>query len=183
MREEPGILADFIKRALAEEAERTGLSVEEIRRQGQKAAENAAEETRQKRKAEAVERERRLLQATGCPDGAVPATKTALNRVIRWTSSRYNPLRKGEVVARLQEAIDSADAPGDLPGASCVRSATYSCGSFTPSSAMNAGSTYELRVTGKGAFLIADFGGPGQRVYEILRASRTQRRCFEEEIH
>lgn len=141
------------------------MSVEEARRR-RADADKAAEEARRRRGAEAAEREERLLEALGRPDGTVARTRNGLGRLIRWTSSRYNPLRKDEVLDRVLAA--TAEVSGNLAGASCVRSATFTCGAFTPASAMNAGATYELRVTGEGAFLVVDFDAPGRGVYEIL---------------
>lgn len=168
-----GLLTDLIRRSLEKEAGRTGSSVEEVRRRRRLEADDAAEEARRRRDAEDADREERLLEALGRPDGTVARTRSGLGWVIRWTSSRYNPLRKDEVLDRILAA--TAAVPGNLAGASCVRSAAFSCGSFTPASTMNAGSIYELRVTGEGAFLVVDFDASGQRVYEIRRTEHTKK--------
>jgi len=68
-------------------------------------------------------------------------TKTALNKFIKWTTSRYNELSKKEAVRLAYDLLSGIRTD--------YEAIVISCGSYTPSSAMTHGRSYLINVQEK----------------------------------
>jgi hypothetical protein len=64
-------------------------------------------------------------------------TKAVLARIIKWSTSRYNEMSKSQAIQYTYDMLSGSRKPGNKSGQIVI-----SCGSFTPSSAMNAGGDY-----------------------------------------
>jgi hypothetical protein len=65
-------------------------------------------------------------------------TKAALNRFIKWSSSRYNELSKAQAVKFAYDLLSGHRTD--------YTTAMLECGSYTPSSAMTHGGSYYVNV-------------------------------------
>lgn len=67
-------------------------------------------------------------------------TKTALSKFIKWSTSRYNEMTKRQAVEYAHDLLSGKREPpeGGI--------ATFSCGSYTPSSAMTHYADYWVNV-------------------------------------
>jgi len=68
-------------------------------------------------------------------------TKTALNKFIKWTTSRYNGLSKKEAVQLAYDLLSGARTD--------YETIVIECGSYTPSSTMAHGWSYFINVQEK----------------------------------
>jgi hypothetical protein len=149
-------IEEDIRKRVEQEAQEKGVSVEEIEQRDRARAEEANRLTQIRIQQEAAEKEARFQAALDSPDETIPATKAALSRVLKWTSSRYNPDNKQHTIARILDAVRSGEATR----------LGFECGTYTLSS-WGAGYDYTLVIDHRGATLVANFGYPFQRVYRM----------------
>ena len=87
-------------------------------------------------------------------------TKSALNKFIKWTTSRYNEMSKPQAV---QFAYDLLS--GDRND---YETCLIECGSYTPSSDMACGGRYFINVQEKSIASVRAYWNTKTREYEIL---------------
>lgn len=91
-------------------------------------------------------------------DEVVKATKTNLNKLIRWSSSRYQRPRKKDVIDKIIEALKKGD--------DCVLE--FSCGAYTETADIHGwGRDYKLVIYNGIAKLIVK--GITTKVYELRK--------------
>ncbi len=110
----------------------------------------------EERRAE-VQYEIYLMEALYFPDRRIKPTKANLNKIIQWSTSRYNEYRKGEVIDIILANIANQ-------GKGPIRR-EFSAGGYTPSSAMTRSGSYLLVVDYEASYLVVNFQDDGQIVY------------------
>lgn len=142
-----------------------GITVEEVKRreeEHQKYLESEeykaklAKEAEENRKRE--EREYRNQLTTYYPTNEkIKLTKTNLNKIVQWTSSRYNPMRKADVVTDIYKRAKAKE--------DCVK--VYGAGRYSWKS--DGGGFDHMLVIYQGVVkLICFVGRPAQKVYEFI---------------
>lgn len=147
----------------------TDTPVEELKRQQQEQREYEEsdefqaiiEANQKKEEAERKKRYQEEIKKNYPTDELIKPTKTNLNKIVQWSSSKFNDYRKAEVVGLIFASIQGGNDTID----------EYSCGTYSEATGGRGVGDYKLVIYQGVAKLIVNEGWDKeyQRVYEFTK--------------